>query len=236
MLGSATESEEEEGVFELETSLSEATEGLEDEEFQVGADITKADDTVSEEVAGETKPREHPKPPVSREWTSTNYNSRKGTDIDAIVLHHTGGRTAASAASELTRKHEDPKKDVSAHYVIDKDGTIYQLVEDEYRAWHAGGNLDGQDCNNRSIGIEIVHEGDDDLEFTEAQYESLNKLIPYLKEEYDIPDENIVAHRQVSKLGKPDPAKLFDWERVVPGGPSGSERKPGDRYDKPQED
>jgi|GEM_PF-2397536 len=233
MLGSATESEEEEGVFELETSLAEATKDLPEEEFQVGADITKADDTVGEEVAGETKPREHPKPPVSRKWSSPNYKSREGTDIDAIVLHHTAGPSAASAASWMA----DPNSKVSAHYLIarDDEGTIYQLVDDEYRANHAKGQLDGEPVNSRSIGIEIVNWGNGE-KFTDVQYDSLNKLIPYLQEEYDIPDENIVAHRQVSKRGAPDPARNFDWERVVPGGPSGAEREPGDRYDKPQEE
>lgn len=227
MLGSATESESEEGVFELDTSLSEATQGLENEEFQVGADLVLADSSIGHEVAGKSKPRKYPKPPVNRKWSSPNYKPRGGTDIDAIVLHHTAGPSAASTASRLC----NPNSEVSAHYLIDRDdeGTIYQLVDDKYRANHAKGQLDGEPVNSRSIGIEIVNWGNGE-EFTDAQYDSLNKLIPYLQEEYGIPDENIVAHRQVSIRGAPDPSQKFNWERVVPGGPSGTERKSGDRY------
>lgn len=158
-----------------------------------------------------------PKPPVSNRFTADpgNYGSRGGTDIDAIMLHHTAGSTASGAASALN------SRGLSAHYVIDKDGTIYQMVGDEKRAYHAGaGSIrgDGRDVNDRSIGIEIVNLGNGSDKYTEAQYKALEKLLPYLTNEYDIPTKNIVGHSETGNpnrpASRPEPSRNFDWERV----------------------
>lgn len=67
------------------------------------------------------------------ELPSPNYNDRKSPP-DMIVLHYTGMKTAKVALDRLC----DPEAKVSAHYVIDEDGTVYRLVPEERRAWHAG--------------------------------------------------------------------------------------------------
>ena len=146
---------------------------------------------------------------------SPNYNSRYGTPIDAIVLHHTGSNSGSGAVSWL----RNPASEVSANYVLDRDGTIYQLVGDEKRAWHAGeGALNGvpTDVNARSIGIEIVNDGSGTTPFTEAQYGALTQLVGYLKQEYGVPMGNIVGHKDVAlPYGrKNDPAPNFDWNRL----------------------
>src|SRR6185295_9305376 len=103
----------------------------------------------------------------------------------------------------------------SAHYVIAKDGTIFQLVQDEMRAWHAGtpAKLHGEesDVNSRSIGIEITNEGQGHTPFTEAQYQALEALVPWLARTYNVPVTNLVGHKDVAlPVGrKHDPAENF---------------------------
>lgn len=156
-----------------------------------------------------------PKPPVSHRFKANagTYGSRGGTDIDAIILHHTAGSTASGAASALN------SRGLSVHYVVDKDGTIYQMVGDEKRAFHAGhGSGKWTNANSRSIGIEIVNLGNGQDKYTEAQYRALEKLVPYLAQKYRVPLGNIVGHSQIGNpdrpAGSPEPSRNFDWQRI----------------------
>lgn len=154
------------------------------------------------------------KPPVV--WRpSPNFNSRGGKDIDAIILHHTASNNTAADLATL----RSPSAQVSAHYLIGKDGTIYQLVKDGMRAWHAGVSaLHGvpTDVNSRSIGIEITNDGSGKTPFTEAQYRALEKLVPWLAKTYKVPMGNLLGHKDVAipKGRKTDPAPNFNWSRV----------------------
>ncbi|WNG26855.1 N-acetylmuramoyl-L-alanine amidase [Cystobacter fuscus] len=163
------------------------------------------------------KPGTFTKPPVVNA-PSPNSNSRGGADIDTIVLHHTGSNNGAGDLAWM----RNPQSQVSAHYMLDRDGKIYQLVGDEKRAWHAGkGELHGvpTDVNGRSIGIEIVNDGSGKTPFTDAQYKSLTQLVGYLKQEYKVPANNILGHKDVAvpKGRKSDPAENFDWNRLRAG-------------------
>ena len=116
----------------------------------------------------------------------------------------------------------NPKSEVSAHYMVDRDGKIYQLVNDQKRAWHAGkGELHGvpTDVNGRSIGIEIVNDGSGKTPFTDAQYKSLTQLVGYLKQEYKVPMNNILGHKDVAvpKGRKGDPAEQLRLEPPAQG-------------------
>ncbi|XXF75210.1 N-acetylmuramoyl-L-alanine amidase [Myxococcaceae bacterium GXIMD 01537] len=164
-----------------------------------------------------TKPGTFTKPPVISA-PSPNYNERGGKDIDTIVMHHTASNNGAGDLAWM----RNPKSQVSAHYMVDRDGKIYQLVGDDKRAWHAGkGELHGvpSDINGRSIGIEIVNDGSGKTPFTEAQYKALTQLTGYLKQKYDVPMKNIVGHADVAvpKGRKNDPAPNFDWKRLRAG-------------------
>lgn len=145
---------------------------------------------------------------------SANFSSRGSTDIDAIIVHHTASNNVEQDLVQLTRKGTD----VSAHYLLAPDGTIYQLVADDKRAWHAGVSaIRGEktpDVNSRSIGIEITNDGRGKTPFTEAQYQALEQLVPYLALTYRVPMENILGHRDVAPGRKTDPADNFDWSRV----------------------
>ena len=148
---------------------------------------------------------------------SPNFDERERA-IDMIVLHYTGMKTAQEALHRL----RDPEAKVSAHYVIDEDGTIYQLVDEAKRAWHAGvSHWRGVDnVNHNSIGIEIVNPGHEwgYREFTQAQYAALIPLCQQIKARYNIPDENIVGHEDVAPNRKQDPGELFDWKLLADNG------------------
>ncbi len=149
---------------------------------------------------------------------SPNQNSRGGTKIDTIVMHHTASNNGSADLSWM----RNPQSKVSAHYMVDRDGKIYQLVGDDKRAWHAGkGELHGvpTDINSRSIGIEIVNDGSGKTPFTDAQYKALTQLTGYLKQQYNVPTKNIVGHADVAvpKGRKNDPAPNFDWNRLRKG-------------------
>lgn len=83
--------------------------------------------------------------------------------VEAIIYHYTAGSTAEGAISHLT----NPTSQVSAHFVVDRDGVCYQLASLEDRTWHAGsatsalfdGKFKGWQVNARTIGIEVVNLG-----------------------------------------------------------------------------
>jgi AmpD protein len=82
------------------------------------------------------------------------------------------------------------------------------------RAWHAGVSRfqERENCNDFSISIEL--EGSDDDDFLDLQYETLSKLIQFLKQEYQIPIDNIVGHSDISPGRKTDPGPHFKWDLI----------------------
>ena len=89
---------------------------------------------------------------------SPNFDDRPpNTPIDILLLHYTGMPTGAAAVARLC----DPEAQVSAHYTVDEDGTIFAHVPEDRRAWHAGVSwwAGERNVNARSIGIEIVNPG-----------------------------------------------------------------------------
>ena len=196
-------------------------------QWKVGVDgeygpKTKA--AMDKALAGQKPPASTPTTPNTptgsvkkpdMKWVpSANFSSRGGADIDAIVLHHTASNDEAGDLATLTKKGTD----VSAHYLIGQDGTIYHLVDDKMAAWHAGvSSLHGDkspSVNARSIGIEITNDGSGKTPFTEAQYKALEKLVPYLAKTYDVPMKNILGHKDVAPGRKVDPASNFNWDRI----------------------
>jgi N-acetylmuramoyl-L-alanine amidase len=143
---------------------------------------------------------------------SPNCNSRENHAIDMLVLHYTGMKTMQDALDRLC----DPMAEVSAHYMIDEDGTVYRLVPEEMRAWHAGKSAwRGQEnINQRSIGIELVNPGHEFgyRAFPKAQMEALAVLCKDILSRHNIPARNILAHSDVAPERKEDPGELFDWE------------------------
>ena len=101
---------------------------------------------------------------------SPNHNARRP---NFVILHDTSNSTVDRALRTLT----DPAREVSAHYLIGRDGTLYQLVDESRRAWHAGASYWGgdTDLNSASIGIELDNTGAEP--YSEAQILSLLDLL-----------------------------------------------------------
>ena len=132
-----------------------------------------------------------------------------------LVLHYTGMESAQGAVARLS----DPLSKVSAHYVVDEDGSILRLVAEERRAWHAGrGAWQGEtDCNAASIGIEIVNPGHEFgyRDFPEAQIDAVIRLIGDIRTRWTIPDARIIGHSDLAPERKQDPGERFPWKRLA---------------------
>ena len=135
-----------------------------------------------------------------------------------LVLHYTGMVGAEAALDRLC----DPAAKVSAHYLIDEDGTVFALVPEERRAWHAGvaawrGN---RDVNARSIGIELANPGHEFVyrDFPDSQMVALTALAADILARHPIPSRNVVGHSDVAPDRKLDPGERFDWRRLAANG------------------
>lgn len=103
---------------------------------------------------------------------------------------------------------------VSAHFVIDRKGKLYQFVACDDRAWHAGISCwqGRENCNDFSIGIELI--GDQSEPFTRAQYRECARLCHTLMQRYpDIEVSRIVGHQDIAPGRKWDPGRQWDWRR-----------------------
>jgi N-acetylmuramoyl-L-alanine amidase len=146
---------------------------------------------------------------------SPNFGARRGGNRPSmIVLHYTGMTDTAAALERLC----DPAAEVSAHYLIDRDGTLYQLVRDDLRAWHAGaGEWCGQgDVNSRSIGIELVNDGFQP--FPLPQMQVLEGLLRDLLARWSIAPVDVIAHADMAPDRKEDPGPRFDWRGLARAG------------------
>src|SRR3569833_55469 len=123
---------------------------------------------------------------------SPNFSERK-LPVSMIVLHYTGMADAAAAIERLC----DPVAEVSAHYLVDEDGTIHRLVAEDKRAWHAGKSRwrGIEDVNSASIGIEIVNPGHElgYRPIAEEQIDALLPLVAQIKERHRITRGNVVG-------------------------------------------
>lgn len=143
---------------------------------------------------------------------SPNFDLRGDAPIEKLVLHYTGMQSGEDALERLC----DVESEVSSHYLVEEDGRIFQLVDEEKRAWHAGiAYWRGcRDINARSVGIEIVNPGHEFgyREFPRAQMESVIALCQdILKRHPNIPPRCVVGHSDVAFRRKQDPGELFDW-------------------------
>ncbi|MGZ3366051.1 MAG: peptidoglycan recognition protein family protein [Caulobacteraceae bacterium] len=148
---------------------------------------------------------------------SPNFDQRRGPP-DMVVVHYTGMRTGAEALERLC----DPEAKVSAHYLIEEDGRVFQLVPEERRAWHAGVSFwkGERDVNAVSIGIELVNPGHEFGygDFPEMQVEALIGLLDAVRGRWTIPNARILGHSDVAPDRKIDPGEKFPWKRLAQDG------------------
>lgn len=135
------------------------------------------------------------------------------------MLHYTAGSATGSLSALTNPNSPDP---VSAHYMVDRDGTIYRLVEESKRAWHAGPGIwhGCDDVNSASIGIEIVNRGRDAQgrreTYPEAQIKAVIQLCRAIQTRHDI--RWVIAHSDMGLGRKEDPGEHFPWKRLAQSG------------------
>ncbi|HLS19578.1 MAG TPA: N-acetylmuramoyl-L-alanine amidase, partial [Paracoccaceae bacterium] len=150
---------------------------------------------------------------------SPNFGARRGgAHPDMVILHYTGMESAAAAAERLC----DPCAEVSAHYLLDIDGTVFTMVAEDQRAWHAGVSAWGgvTDVNSRSIGIELANPGHCHgyPPFPEPQMAALATLLRGILGRWSIPPERVLGHGCIAPGRKIDPGEKFDWRRLARDG------------------
>ncbi len=147
---------------------------------------------------------------------SPNHDARKGGKKPTlIILHYTGMPEAEDARQRLC----DPASKVSAHYLIERNGQIWQLVGESERAWHAGvGAWQSEtDINSVSIGIELVNRGHQwgYQTFPDLQIDAATALLRDIQQLYTIPAGNILGHSDIAPQRKEDPGEFFPWQRLA---------------------
>jgi N-acetylmuramoyl-L-alanine amidase len=150
--------------------------------------------------------------PAVEDWVgSYHFNLRKPT---YIMIHH----TAQNSLAQTIRTFTVDQSQVSSHYVIGRDGTVVQMVNDYLRAWHAGAGKWATitDLNAVTIGIELDNNGFEP--FPEEQINSLMVLLDTLKKRHRIPTANFLAHSDTAPTRKQDPSALFPWKKLAENG------------------
>lgn len=165
---------------------------------------------------------------AARQVPSPNRNARPdGCDISLLVIHNISlppGKFGGAWIEDLFLNRLDHDAhpyfdtlrglEVSAHFLIRRDGSLLQFVPVGERAWHAGRSSFGgcENCNDYSIGIEL--EGTDDRPFTAKQYRRLVALsVLLLRACPGITPARIVGHSDIAPGRKTDPGPCFDWPR-----------------------
>jgi N-acetylmuramoyl-L-alanine amidase len=150
--------------------------------------------------------------PPAPYWAGTvNFNLRKP---NYVIIHHTAQHSTEQTLKTFTLT----KTQVSAHYVIGRDGQTFHMLNDYLRAWHGGAARWGNvtDINSVSIGIELDNDGTEP--FQEAQLRSLLTVLGSLKKTYSIPAANFIGHGDIAPTRKNDPSALFPWQRLAARG------------------
>ena len=163
---------------------------------------------------------------AARALPSPNFGPRpEGTEVGLIVVHSIslppgqfgGDRVQALFTNTLDWDahpyfQQIRGLQVSAHFYLRRDGTLWQFVACSDRAWHAGASsFRGRDeCNDYSVGIEL--EGLEGDRFEPAQYAALARLCRALARHYPI--DAIAGHEHVAPGRKHDPGPGFDWRHL----------------------
>jgi N-acetylmuramoyl-L-alanine amidase len=154
-----------------------------------------------------------------RERLSPNHGARgEPPRVNMLVLHYTGMASVEAALDRLC----DPAARVSAHYVVGEDGTVWRLVSETRRAFHAGRScwLGERDLNLVSIGVEIVNPGHEwgYRPFPEEQMAAVECLCHDILARHPIPPHRVVGHSDIASDRRTDPGELFDWPRMARAG------------------
>lgn len=143
---------------------------------------------------------------------SFGFQKSSGRKIDAVIIHSSYDALGDNPYSVSGLINEYKQYGVAPHYLIDRKGKTYLLVEEKNIAYHAGVSQvpDGRtNVNLFSIGIEMMNTKTD--KYTDEQYESLKKLLIDIKNRYNI--KYILGHDDIAPERKDDPWN-FDPSRI----------------------
>jgi N-acetylmuramoyl-L-alanine amidase len=161
-------------------------------------------------------------PPTGPHYDHTYTAKGQSSRVRFLVLHYTVGDKASSIRT-LT------EQEVSAHYLLTDDPVpvIYNLVDENNAAWHAGNSSwkNFTQLNNSSIGIEIVNPGWKDTPagrvyapFPQSQIDALIPLVRDIVTRHHIAPENVLGHSDIAPLRKQDPGPMFPWKQLAAAG------------------
>ncbi len=153
---------------------------------------------------------------------SPNFDDRADGQSPSYVMLH-GTWTGDMGDSLVYLMEDNPpegRSRVSAHYFIDIDGSVIQLVDEDKRAWHAGvGHWRGiDDMNSASIGIELQNSSEHlgkRAPYEDKQIDALINLLKDIQTRHNIALDNIIAHSDFAPDRKDDPGEHFPWEALA---------------------
>jgi N-acetylmuramoyl-L-alanine amidase len=140
-----------------------------------------------------------------------NFSSRDGHAPSLVVLHGDAGKSDAGTIAWIA----SPASKVSYHYLVGRDGMVYQFVKEAANAWHAGlssfnGEAVGKSVNRISIGVAFANDGTGKEAYRAIQYERGAELVADICKRHKIPVERVTTHAEVSPLRKFDPWDHFN--------------------------
>ena len=147
-------------------------------------------------------------------FKSPNFNKRESKKIKYLIIHYTALKDCSESLKYLCNR----SKKVSSHYLISQQGDIYNLVSEKMRAWHAGISYwkSETDINSASIGIELDYSPNHtNNTYKKKMIKSLINLIKMLKKKYNIHNNNILGHSDISPYRKLDPGPKFPWKKLA---------------------
>ena len=155
---------------------------------------------------------------------SPNFRTPRRKPVTAIIIHATAGECAGALRTLCDPRTDNPAARVSAHYLVDRDGTITHLVHESDEAWHAGESIwNGvPNVNDFSVGIELVNRNDGLDPYPEPQLAACAALVKAIMTDYGVQRADVVGHVDIVDGATPedkaarlllhsDP-KAFPWE------------------------
>ena len=151
--------------------------------------------------------------PLAQWVPSSNFGPREPV---LVVIHGTAQDSVQQSLETLRGSNSGGP--VSAHYLIGRDGKLFQLVAENERAWHAGEGSWGtiSDVNSASIGIELDNDGYE--AFSDAQIQALIGLLDDVCRRRNIPRSQVIGHSDLAPSRKRDPGPQFPWQRLAQAG------------------
>lgn len=144
----------------------------------------------------------------------SHYDERPPrVSVDTLVIHSMYCPGATNKFDPEAAINLLDQNKVAAHYLLDRRGRLWKLVDESNKAWHAGvsklpfADDDREGINAFSIGVELI--GSPDSGFTKAQYLKLAKLTKEIAERHPI--RIIIGHEHIAPGRKQDPGPCFDW-------------------------